>query len=321
MNAPGRAVISIDAYRCREVRDLAWACFSPPLLHSAGLAGPGNTVGNCALGLTDARRAWLERLDCDPHPLLAHLAKRPGSRLGIYFEHLWHFFLAEDPAVDLLANNLQVRDGGRTVGEFDCLYYCHQRQRHIHLELAVKYYLGYRPATGPDARVSGDTWLGPDTRDRLDLKVEHLMRRQITLGDHHAAAGELQRLGITELEREVEIKGYLFQPLEDPLPPPPGFNRDRRFGRWLARERLGVYLDSLDYDRFLVLPRLSWLAPATAAPGDGDCRDDLLGRLGKHFLARRQPQLVAALGAGGRERARFFVTGNDWPESLRAPAS
>ena len=133
-------------YHTREVRDLAWACFSPPLLLSPGLAQPEEAVSNCGLGLTDARRSWLERLDRDARPLLEHLARRRGSRLGIYFEQLWHFFLTEDPAVDLVAHNLPVRADGRTIGEFDCLYYCRERRRHVHLELAVKYYLGYQCA-------------------------------------------------------------------------------------------------------------------------------------------------------------------------------
>jgi len=307
-------VISNYPYQSRQVRDLAWSCFSPPLLHSAGLAAPGDTVSNCALVLTDARRAWLERLDRDARPLLAHLAKRQSSRLGIYFEHLWHFFLAEDPAVDLLAHNLPVRDGGRTIGEFDCLYYCHDRRRHIHLELAVKYYLGYRAAISGSGLTREEIWLGPDTRDRLDRKVGHMMQRQIALGAHPAALGELQRLGIGKLEREVEIKGYLFQPCDDPLPPPRGFNRDRRFGRWVALERLEEHLDGLDCREFLVLPRLSWLAPATTAQCSGETRRDLLCRLRRYFSARRQPQLVAALGADGRERSRFFVTDNRWPD-------
>lgn len=296
------------------MRDLAWACFSAPLLHSAGLAGPGDAVSNCALKLTDARRAWLERLDHDPGPLLGHLSRLQGSRLGVYFEHLWHFFLAEDPAVDLVAHNLPVRDGGRTIGEFDCLYWCHERRHHVHLELAVKYYLGYRAAGAGSDHNRGGIWLGPDRRDRLDLKVGHLMHRQITLGNHPAAAGELQRLGITDLAREVEIKGYLFQPCADPLPPPQGFNEDRRFGRWVTLARLGNYLDGLDCELFLVLPRLSWLAPAIASQGQGDTRKDLLSRLGEHFKTRGQPRLVAALGADGREQARFFVTDSHWPD-------
>ena len=308
-------MISIHLYQSRVVRDLAWACFSAPLLHSPTLAGPLETVSNCALGPTPARCAWLQRLDHDPAPLVSHLARLRSTRLGLYFEHLWHFFLTEDPLVDLVAHNLPVRDGGTTVGEFDCLYYCHTRLRHVHLELAVKYYLGYRHAPAGDDQGASCEWLGPDPRDSLERKVTHMMQRQITLGSHPAAADPLRQLGIADPVREVEIKGYLFQPRSQHLPPPQGFNQERDFGCWLSMETLGTYLAGLPERRFLVLPRLAWLAPALAPRDRCDSRSTLLARLRRHFSLHRQPQLVAALDTAGRESLRFFVTDGRWPGS------
>ena len=114
-------------YRTPAVRDLAWACFSPPLLHNDQLLADPGGLTNCYLELTPQRRDWLAALDRDPSALLEHLAVNAPRRLGLYFERLWHFFLQADPAVELLAHNLPVRDGGVTLGEFDCLYYCRRR--------------------------------------------------------------------------------------------------------------------------------------------------------------------------------------------------
>ena len=133
-------------YRTREVRDLAWACFSPPLMLTAQLGIDSAGLVNCHLGMTTERAAWLAELDRDPSALLGFLADNTSGRLGIYFERLWQFFLQQDPQVELLAHNLPIHDSGRTLGEFDCLYHCHQRQCDVHLELAVKYYLGYPPS-------------------------------------------------------------------------------------------------------------------------------------------------------------------------------
>ena len=83
----------------RHVRDLAWACFSPPLLHTQKLADDQHNVANCGLSLTPTRTAWLQQLDHNPGPLLDYLAQQSHTRLGLYFEQLWHFFLAQDPAV------------------------------------------------------------------------------------------------------------------------------------------------------------------------------------------------------------------------------
>ena len=125
-------------YQTREVRDLAWACFSPSPMHSHDLAAIDQTIANCGLRLSPARERWLVDLDRQPEPLHRHLSALHNNRLGLYFERLWHFFLQQDPLVDLLAHNLAVRTPQKTIGEFDCLYYCHQRARHFHLELAVK---------------------------------------------------------------------------------------------------------------------------------------------------------------------------------------
>ena len=135
----------IPCFRTPAVRDLAWACFSEPLFLCKGLPPGAGPLQNCTLQLTPERAQWLERLDREPAALLAQVEETRKGRLGLYFEHLWHFFLRQDPAVDLLAHNLPVRHGTRTLGEFDCLYYCHQRQQYIHLELAVKFYLQAAP--------------------------------------------------------------------------------------------------------------------------------------------------------------------------------
>jgi hypothetical protein len=109
--------MSIYPYQTLEVRDLAWACFSPPLMDTARLAVGRADVENCSFPLTPLRRAWLEKLDRDASPLLTHLSVLHSRRLGVYFESLWHFFLAQDPEVELVAHNLPVTSDGRTLGE------------------------------------------------------------------------------------------------------------------------------------------------------------------------------------------------------------
>ena len=198
-------------YHTQAVRDLAWACFSPGLLHSWEMADDGQNVADCGLSLTPARAHWLNELDRKPSALLEHLASKPGKRLGIYFERLWHFFLEQDPDTELVAHNLAVRDHGRTLGEFDIIYWCHQRQRHCHLELAVKFYLGKRQHTSVETRSHWQEWLGPNSRDKLNLKLDQLLQRQIRLGEHPVARECLAALGVFDPVPEISIKGYLFQ--------------------------------------------------------------------------------------------------------------
>lgn len=309
--------MSIYPYQTREVRDLAWACFSPPLLDTLTLQPGRGDIANCDLPLTDQRRAWLESLDRDAQPLLEHLSLQPSRRLGIYFEQLWHFFLAQDPEVELLAHNLPVREDGRTLGEFDIIYFCRRRQSHIHMELAVKFYLGHCPDIRPGEPGQWQHWLGPNTRDRLDLKITHLLQRQIRLGDTTPAQELLAALGVSNLQREIEIKGYLFNSLAHPLPPPPGFNTTCPLVEWIALPHIEHKLEKTRACSYVTLPRAMWLAGFQRSPSLNEItRQDLPALLALQMTESQRPQLVAALDAAGNEMTRFFVTSELWPHDV-----
>tara|TARA_R110002110_G_scaffold406421_1_gene626322 strand:+ start:135678 stop:136688 length:1011 start_codon:yes stop_codon:yes gene_type:complete len=298
------------SFKHRAVADLAWACFSPPLLHSAQLPHSEDGVLNCALALTPQREQWLRALDADPAELLQHLAAARSRRLGLYFEQLWHFFLEVDPQVDLLANNLAVRDAHRTIGEFDCLYYCHQRQRHCHLELAVKYYLGYPAAANTTARSDLHEWLGPANKDRLDLKLSRLLSHQIRLAQHPAAQPALNRLGISSPLCEIEIKGSLFIPYRGSMPPPVAYNNAVPLQDWLPVSNLQQYKPDNAGSRYQILPKPDWLT------GDGTTgvdKNTLMQQVSERINSHRRPQMVAVVDEHGTVVRRFFVTPDRWP--------
>ncbi len=313
--------MSVYCYHNRAVSDLAWACFSPPILHTEELSDECQNIANCGLSLSPQRLDWLKRLDRHPAALHDHLNQLRSTRLGIYFESLWHFFLQQDPEVELIAHNLPVRrkkgnaGDGQTVGEFDCLYYCGERQRHFHLELAVKYFLSHRRTTRCQRASHWNEWLGPTSNDRLDQKIDHLTQRQIQLGDHPDAREVLINLGIDTLTKEVEVKGYLFQALNDPLPPPHAFNHARTLCLWMTINELPIYLNSCEGSEYCVLQKPQWLSPSCRETRvePTQQRELLIASLTGHFLQGNRPQLVAALDASGKELNRFFVTAEAWP--------
>jgi len=280
------------------------------------LAGSTADVVNSPQALTPLRMAWLERLDRDASALLEHLSLRASQRLGLYFEQLWHFFLVQDPSTELIAHNLPVQCEGRTVGEFDCIYYCHQRRQYVHLELAVKFFLGYRGATSAETSRDAEDWLGPNTQDRLARKISHLLNRQIRLGDHPVAREQLKSMGIDGLLREMEIKGYLFQPLQDPLPPPPAYNPLRPFETWGPLDQLERFTCDSSAEAFRILPRARWLARSgPEAGGESLDADKLAGVVRDELNHGRSAVLVASMDRSGWEQGRFFVTRNGWPEN------
>ena len=300
------------SYRNAVVRDLAWACFSPSLLLTGALGAEAAGIGNCSLALTAKRKSWLASLDADPTSLLDFLHARPTSRRGIYYERLWHFFLQDDPDVELIAHNLPVRDGGATLGEFDCLYYCRQRSRHVHLELAVKYYLAWLAPGQVPAPGRWYHWLGPNSADRLDLKINRMLGHQSTLGLSEPGRQVLAGLGIDDYLREVEIKGWLFQASREAVTLPPGINPLRATSNWIRLNELEVWLAEQVSSCYRVLPRLQWLAPAQADTEMMD-REQLLATLHESFSAQQRPQLVAAFTPGQEETSRFFVVEELWP--------
>ena len=76
----------------------------------------------------------------------------------------------------------------------------------MHWEVAVKFYLGV-----------GDTremynWHGPNLRDRLDIKVHHLLNRQSLISKNHLVRQWLGRQGIVIDQCAVILKGRLYYP-------------------------------------------------------------------------------------------------------------
>jgi hypothetical protein len=284
-------------FRHPQVRDLAWAGFSPPLLLNSDLRGAG-------LHWTHAWEQRLIDLDRDPAPLLDFIGDACSGRLGIYYERLWHYLLQEDENCDPVVHNLPVRAEGRTVGEFDCLYYCLKRRQHVHLELAVKLYLGV-----PER----DYWLGPGCKDRLDLKLDHLLGKQIQLGTRDAARPVLMEYGIDHLATAVDIKGYLFN-ASRPLELPESYNPAVPMQHWYCLEDF-VRLPQLPsaWLGWFRLPRHHWLAPHLHKTGE----DTELGlpeeEIRDHFHRTGRPLLLAACDHRGEEQRRCFVTPLGWP--------
>lgn len=297
------------------MRDLAWSCFSPSIVQIEAVAGSATHVSACTPQLTPERIQWLEQLDHNPTALLQHLSVRPTHRLGVYFEQLWHFFLHQDRNIELIAHNLPIHDGGRTLGEFDCIYYCMERSCHVHLELAVKYFLGVPRGGDTTTQANAHEWLGPDQRDRLETKLDQLLQRQIMLGDKPAAKGKLQELDIGEMKREIALKGYLFQPRTDSPPPPPGYNSACTMGHWLPFAELGSHCAALGAIAFAILPKMQWLSSVRRDTRDGQLtQQELLAKVPLQWNDDDYPLLIAALDDTGAELSRFFVTPGSWPE-------
>jgi hypothetical protein len=309
--------------RRARVRALAWLLDAPDLLD----AGDPHWAGRIAsLGpVTPATADWLAALDADPSALDAALGVKLMTRLGLYAEKLMAFYFAHQGR--LVAHGLQVRASRNdTVGEFDFLLDDGAGGLE-HIEFATKFYLLLEGAAHEraahecaphDVAAGFDRFVGPNLADSLGRKMRKVVERQLTLGAHAAAQPLLPR---PVTAARALVKGWLFYPL--------GAHRERAQAGISARHCRGFWcalseLDALPGERFLVLPRLQWLAPfrAQSAAWMLD-RAQLATTLQDHFAQSGNPVLVALVREEPDRIVEFergFIVPDDWRARAAARA-
>ncbi|KXS38396.1 MAG: hypothetical protein AWU55_1613 [Halomonadaceae bacterium T82-2] len=307
--------LEIDArLRHPVVRDLAWLLQAPDLLDTPYPGRPG--LDELALDDPDRRQAWLRELEQRPGDLERAVAHRLGGRLGLYHEALWHFLIARAPGTRLLAANLSIRDArGVTLGELDLLYRRRGDATVVHLELAIKYYLGLEAGPGDDTAPA--RWIGPGCADSLAIKSRRALTHQLTMSRRPEARERLAAYSDAPVEQRLALLGILFRPAVmhgGALPLPRGTTAGALIGEWLPLSAWPRYTGRLIAPvcgAFLDKPH--WLAPP---PTDqlmplGALTDALLAR----FRARRTPCQLALRDAGGGHR-RVFVVPDGWPHLI-----
>ncbi len=300
----------LDTLQDAAVRDLAW------LLLSADLLRPQPPVGALANAFDTPQEAqatidWLHALDAAPEPLHHELAATRITRLGRYAERLLGWFLQHGPGARLVAASVPLRRAGVTLGECDFLVQTRQGAR-LHWELAVKCYLH---AGGGRAQLSD--YVGPNLKDRFDLKLAHVLNHQLPL----SAREEFASVGYAgPWTPQMFIKGWLFyRHGETPLNP---VELDPAHGRgwWVTRSDWPAFAVA-HAEKWRTLPRLEWLAPRrhtlheAQAAGLAFVDAETLAGQTSH---QHGPAMVAAFtedSAGNLiERSRGFIVPDEWPE-------
>jgi len=211
----------LGQFKHREVRDLAWVIVSPPLVS-------GNIVAdNLVVDNQDETHWWshedclsefkdclseLKVLDLQPEPLIAHLSNLKNRRLGSIFEGLVSFWLFISPNYRELQQNIQIIEDKHTYGEIDFIIEELSTGEVIHLEVAVKFYLGCEPYE--DAY----RWVGTNTKDQLGKKIDHLKLHQTQLSKKYPE--QLKNYFEQTIDRRhCFIKGRLFYPESSDISP------------------------------------------------------------------------------------------------------
>ncbi len=285
------------------MRDLSWTAASPLMVRLPGY-------------------------DSDPLPPPAAPAapfpKLSSRFLGPYFENLWHLLLESSPHLALIAHGLQIHHEGRTLGEFDFLVRDSASQAVLHQEIAVKFYCGI-PLPSEQAERCGapSLWFGPNLIDRLDLKINKLLREQIHLSEMPQAAQRLRELGVNRLTKQIVVKGYLFHPIGNALPLPDYVNANCLQRQWLIFRQLPDYLG--ENTAWRRLRKLRWLSPAVAKSTELLAPQQLIQAI-RQPIAEGRAEMIAGMQLQNdgtyKETNRFLVLPDQWPEAaVRALAN
>ena len=234
------------------VRSLAWLIGSPALLADGAAPGPDMVVDDawCAAALDDAL-PWLKRQDSDPAALETFVAAKRSARLGHLAETLVAYWLGHGGRFVLLAENLAVRESGRTLGEFDFVLRDLASDETVHWELTVKFYLR-------DPHLHGlAAFVGPTRTDTLAAKTTRMFSSQVRLSRTPAGAAALAAIGAPVGAARALIKGRLFYP-QQPVAHESVVNPAHARGWWMRLgefRRAGVPAGRV----FRVLERTQWL--------------------------------------------------------------
>jgi len=201
----------------------------------------------------------------------------------------------------LAAHGLQVQvNRNDTVGEFDFLL--RDGSDLLHWEFATKFYL---LEGAPDPGIFNHL-IGPNLADTLGLKMRKILDKQLALSRHPAAQSLLAQ---PVRAAQALVKGWLFY-AAGTTPAVDGISQEHGHGFWCTPTQLPA-------QRYVVLPRLQWLAPFKGREVAVLEVDTLRAQLSD--LA--QPVMVATVDhveGWEVERTRGFVVPHDWTQQAAA---
>lgn len=222
-----------------QMRDLTWLIQAPSLLSASKFQ-----TQELLPTLPTAFRSW----------------ESPQTfKLGRYFESLVAQYIQQGLRADRFYSSVVLNRGSATLGELDLVFTTPDQPNVTqHWEIAVKFYL---------CQISGGSteladFVGPQGRDRLDLKITKLVHHQLPLAQTPEAGQWFHSHSLPEtVASSLLVKGTLFYPYAgDWQTPqhPEDISPSHSRGWWaetFPSER--VEKDSL----WVVLPKLQWLSP------------------------------------------------------------
>lgn len=191
-------------------------------------------------------KGWLNDLEQNPQELKAFFNTEYQFILGKYFELLIQFIFRYFDGFSLIISGLQVIKNNRTIGEIDFVFKNLIDNKTTHLEVAVKYYMGYKSSA------KHTMWIGPNGMDNLEGKIQKFSTQLSMAG----FAEQLNDLNPVTFEKKVLLKGYFFKHFASELMPH-FYNPDALTGRWLFVSELAEIIKP--NSQYMIVPKRLWL--------------------------------------------------------------
>ena len=158
------------------------------------------------------------------HPSPSHLAPYTGNRrLGFVYQHLCSVLFQHSEYFGAVHEELQINHQGKTLGAVDFVVETSDKEWQ-HWEVAIKFYLlhhGY--------------WYGPNAKDRLDKKINHMLERQLPFSHTNEFSASYPQFGKPSQHLLMQGRLYInpFEPEEIPTYCSGiSINLDRVVGHW-----------------------------------------------------------------------------------------
>jgi len=207
------------------VRDLVWVANSSSLLTVSG--GMTSTGAHNEPFCVASDQSSLNQSEVDADHLQDFLAKNPYDTVGRYFESLVYYWIKYIRGLEVLVCNEQIKRAGRTIGEIDLVFRNEQDQL-VHWETAVKFFLHF-----PQPHSFSSDYVGPNSRDTLDRKINHLFGHQLKQSLDGPINADF---------REAFVRGCIFYH-------PSNLSPDRKHSRLHAAHLRGRWIHSSEVNK------------------------------------------------------------------------
>ena len=285
-------------------RDLSFLLASPSLLNNTKIV-PAITSQEWMKWFLDAKEAIADDAK-KPQRLMQFVNTPRQYKLGLYAEDLLLYYLHNFSPCKILAHDIQVFDGKRSIGAFDFIVQTSTGEIE-HWEMAIKYFVQY--SLSPN----WTEFIGPGGRDSLQRKMNKMLHRQILLGDDPLAQEGLKERGIPiPTRKRIVSVGKLFAQYKTYFVVPYEGDAHQPTGLWAKKDVFYEHLKSFPHRKWVFRKHPRWIGPALCTKEDESMTNkevwDFINSKETHVMLSELEEVPY----GWQERERWFVMPEGW---------